>query len=57
MAVLGINFGCFDMIKSTSGDYVFLECNPNGQWLWIERITKMGIAQALASMLLDACKR
>jgi glutathione synthase/RimK-type ligase-like ATP-grasp enzyme len=52
--VLGINFGCFDIIKSTKGEYVFLECNPNGQWLWIEKIIKIGIARALAHMLLGA---
>lgn len=33
---LHLNFGCFDFIVEPSGEYVFLECNPNGQWRWIE---------------------
>ena len=32
---MGLNFGCFDFIVTPSGEYVFLECNPNGQWLWV----------------------
>lgn len=32
----GLSFGEFDFIKSKKGDYVFLEVNPNGQWLWLE---------------------
>jgi glutathione synthase/RimK-type ligase-like ATP-grasp enzyme len=52
MSVMGINFGCFDIIKSTGGEYVFLECNPNGQWLWIDEKIDAGVAPALANMLL-----
>ena len=29
---LGLHFGCFDFIYTPNGEYVFLECNPNGQW-------------------------
>ena len=55
MRVLGMNFGCFDIIRSTKGEYVFLECNPNGQWLWIEKFIRAGIGRALARMLLEVC--
>jgi len=30
---------------------VFLECNPNGQWLWIELETGMRISEAIADAL------
>jgi glutathione synthase/RimK-type ligase-like ATP-grasp enzyme len=34
---LGIVFGCFDMIVTPAGEYVFLEVNEMGAFLWIER--------------------
>jgi len=49
---LDLNFGCFDFIYTPSGEYVFLECNPNGQWLWIEYATGMKISEAIAETLI-----
>ena len=51
LAHLGLNFGCFDFIVTPSGDYVFLECNPNGQWLWVEDATGLKISEAIADFL------
>lgn len=48
---LGLNFGCFDFIVTPSGEFVFLECNPNGQWLWVEDATGLKIAEAIADFL------
>lgn len=47
-----INFGCFDFVVTPNGDYVFLECNPNGQWLWVEEETGLNISGAVAKWLL-----
>ena len=47
-----LNFGCFDFIVTPQDDFVFLECNPNGQWLWIEHETGMQISQAIAECLI-----
>ena len=47
-----LNFGSFDFIVTPSGEYVFLECNPNGQWLWVEIETGMNISQAIAECLI-----
>lgn len=47
----GLNFGCFDIALDKNGQYVFFECNPNGQWLWIEELTKAPISQAIANLL------
>lgn len=33
---LGLVFGCMDFIVTPSGDYVFLEVNQMGQFLWVE---------------------
>lgn len=49
---LGLNFGAIDMIKNTRGEYVFLEINPNGQWLWLEIETGVEISKALINMFL-----
>ena len=48
---LDLNFGCFDFIVTPSGDYVFLECNPNGQWLWVEDTTGLKISEAITDFL------
>lgn len=48
---MGLCFGCFDFIVMPSGEYVFLECNPNGQWLWIELGTGMKISDAITDFL------
>lgn len=35
---LGITFGCIDLIVTRSGEYVFLEVNEAGQFLWQENL-------------------
>ncbi|MDE0365580.1 MAG: hypothetical protein OXP09_08395 [Gammaproteobacteria bacterium] len=36
MAELGLVYGAFDFIRKTSGELVFLEINPTGEWAWLE---------------------
>ena len=36
LRTLHLRFGCFDFIVTPEDEYFFLECNPNGQWGWIE---------------------
>lgn len=38
MKRLGINFGCLDFIVTPNGEYIFLEVNEAGQFLWIEEL-------------------
>jgi hypothetical protein len=38
MKSLGIIFGCFDFIVTPEGEYLFLEVNEMGQFLWLEEI-------------------
>jgi glutathione synthase/RimK-type ligase-like ATP-grasp enzyme len=52
LRAFGLNFGCFDIAYSKSGEFFFLECNPNGQWLWIEELTGAPIGKALADLLI-----
>lgn len=51
LARMGLNFGCFDFIVTPGDEYIFLECNPNGQWLWIELFTGYDISKVIASNL------
>ncbi|GAA3094400.1 MvdC/MvdD family ATP grasp protein [Streptosporangium carneum] len=47
----GLNYGALDFIVTPDGRYVFLEINPNGQWGWIEELTGLHIAEAIAEWL------
>lgn len=38
MDELGLRMGTVDMIVTPSGDYVFLEINEQGQFLWVEQM-------------------
>jgi hypothetical protein len=48
---LNLNFGAIDLIRTPSGDYVFLEINPNGQWAWIENQTNQNISGSIIKFL------
>lgn len=54
---LGLRFGALDFVVAPDGQWWFLECNPNGQWAWIEDETGMPIASALADALEGYRKR
>ncbi len=32
----GLHYGVFDFVRTKNGDLVFLECNVDGQWAWLE---------------------
>lgn len=51
MARMRLRFAAMDMIVTPTGEYVFLEANPNGQWAWIENETGLPIAAAIADAL------
>jgi len=46
-----LNFGCFDFIVTPDDEYVFLECNPNGQWGWIEDECNVPMSEAMVDCL------
>jgi glutathione synthase/RimK-type ligase-like ATP-grasp enzyme len=46
-----LEFACFDFALQPDGTYVFLEFNPNGNWLWIELATRQPISMAIADRL------
>lgn len=50
---LRIPFGAFDFAVTRDDEPVFLECNPNGQWGWLEDETGLPISRAIADLLLE----
>jgi glutathione synthase/RimK-type ligase-like ATP-grasp enzyme len=52
MRSFDLNFGCFDFIVTKSGETIFLEMNPNGQWKWVQDLTGQPIGQAIAMQLM-----
>lgn len=49
---LGLYYGAIDMRRTPSGEYVFFEVNPAGQWLFVEERTGQPISQAIADLLM-----
>jgi glutathione synthase/RimK-type ligase-like ATP-grasp enzyme len=49
--VFGLKFGAIDLILTPSGEYVFLEINPNGQWVWIEQLTGLPMIDTMIKLL------
>ncbi len=49
----GLSFGAFDFVVDPDGAWWFLECNPNGQWLWLQDEARQPIATAVAALLAD----
>ena len=52
LRVCNLDFGAFDYIVSDS-KYYFLECNPNGQWLWLELKLGLDISKLIMEYLND----
>jgi glutathione synthase/RimK-type ligase-like ATP-grasp enzyme len=49
---LGLKFGAIDLIVTPEREYVFLEINPSGQWVWIEQLCpELRIRDALIHLL------
>jgi glutathione synthase/RimK-type ligase-like ATP-grasp enzyme len=48
---LGLCYGAIDMVLTPDGRYVFIEINPNGQYLWIEQMTGLPISDAVCDLL------
>ncbi|MCR4334117.1 MAG: hypothetical protein NUV47_00055 [Patescibacteria group bacterium] len=46
-----LSFGAIDMILTPNDEYVFLEVNPSGQYIWIENLTNFSISRAIAETL------
>jgi hypothetical protein len=48
---LGLRFCSADLILTPEGRHVFLDLNPNGQWLWLELEAGLPLSAAMADLL------
>lgn len=48
----GLNFGAIDLIRTPDGQYIFLEINCNGQWLWVEDLTGQKLLASMTKLLM-----
>lgn len=49
---LGLGFSAQDWIMTDAGQCVFLEANPNGQWLFVDHLFNGGLSQQIAAVLI-----
>jgi len=49
----GLNFSVLDLVCSRNDEYVFLENNSNGQWLWLEFETGVKLTDSMLKLLFD----
>lgn len=54
---LGLCYGSIDMVVTPDGRYIFLEINPNGQYLWTEEAAGLPISEALCDLLIAGAPR
>lgn len=50
----GLHMAGIDLIQRPDGSFVFLEINAAGQWAWVEEMTGLPIAAAIAEQLIAA---
>lgn len=48
---LSLEFSVFDMIIGEDDEIYFLECNPDGEWYWLELATGANISKSIAKNL------
>lgn len=51
LSLLNLKYGAIDLIRTESDEFYFLEINPNGQWVWIERLTGYDISGSIVELL------
>lgn len=48
-----LNYSAIDLIHTEEEQYIFLECNPNGQWAWIEQRLGFPIGRGIVKLLIN----
>ncbi len=56
MARLGLVYASIDLRITDEGEYVFLEVNPQGQYLYVEVLTDLPLTRAMASLLAEGSR-
>jgi hypothetical protein len=53
LRALGLVFGCFDFVVTPAGEYVFLEVNEAGQFLFVEQSTGQPLLDAFSEFVVQ----
>lgn len=53
----GLKYGAFDFVETSNGEMVFLECNPNGQYGWLEAELGLPISSSIAAELIKIAEQ
>ena len=53
MDSLDLVYGAIDMRLRPNGDYIFLEINPSGQWLFVEDGTGLPITKTFSELMIQ----
>lgn len=56
MQAFGLLFGAFDFAVTPNGEWILFECNPFGQYGWIEDALELPITSALADLLANGTR-
>lgn len=48
---LNLRYGAIDLVVDKAGEIWFLECNPNGQWAWLENRTGIPISASIVDAI------
>jgi glutathione synthase/RimK-type ligase-like ATP-grasp enzyme len=51
--VLNISYSAIDFILTPEGKYIFLETNPAGEWVWLEKELDLKISDSIINELLS----
>lgn len=54
---LGLAYAAIDLIVTPEGEYVFLEANASGQFLWIDHEVGLPLLDAMSEMLIQGTQR
>jgi glutathione synthase/RimK-type ligase-like ATP-grasp enzyme len=57
MRRLGLEYGAIDLRLTPDGEYVFLEVNPAGQFLFVEHACGLPVSRVLAGHLANGLAR
>jgi glutathione synthase/RimK-type ligase-like ATP-grasp enzyme len=57
LRLLDLRMGVFDLKRADGGEFVWLEVNPQGQFLFIEGLCGLPLTSALGDFLMDEARR
>lgn len=53
LAAFDLSYGAFDFVITPGEEWIMLECNPSGQWLWLHHLAALPVPAALADVLTE----